>query len=192
MKLLLMTSTGFGVAICASTILFGLSPKAASAEEEPSPAIRIEISTPEPQVMFRAAIPLTITYTNISKEVVVLSANGARGGRGFPGEWFDVTLGKKTKRYMMYAIDPGGGQVVKLEPGESWARTFPSLAAELSGSGVAIDGKIADTRRMPDPFGHPGEYLIRIGYENTIQNQPKPEFTGQAESKELKLNITRF
>ena len=190
MNLRKKTFAGIGAATCAAAILFGMVLFASGEQEEPVAPIRIEISTPKPQVQFREAIPLTITYTNISKEQVVLTA-GLPNGLGYPGEWFDVTLGKKTKRYLIFAIDPGV-QAIKLEPGKSWTRTIPSLAAELSATHAAVDGKVADGRRLPDPFGHPGEYIIRLGYKNTVQNQPKPEFTGEATSEELKLNIVRF
>ncbi len=156
------------------------------------PPVQITISTPRPQVAFRAPIPLTIVYTNTSKETVVLSANGSRNGQGYPGEWFEVTFGKKTKRYEMFAIDPVG-LAIKLKPGERWTRKISALAAELSGSGVSIDGKLAGNgKRMPDPFGRPGQYTIKVGYKNTVQNQPKPEFTGQITSNVAKLKVVWY
>ncbi len=53
----------------------------ASADDKPAGSpIRLEIALDKSEYPFRGCIALTITYTNTSKETIVLLANGAPSG----------------------------------------------------------------------------------------------------------------
>jgi hypothetical protein len=162
----------------------------AVAEEKPMDGpIRIEIALDKKEYRFRDSIPLTITYTNTSKEAVVLVANGRAPGDGFPGETFEITTGAGRKTYTVVADVPAS-QRIALDPGKSWKRTIKGLAADLSNTGIEIDGRAPDgTEPRPDPFGRLDDYTIKVRYEPTVQNQAKPIFGGKVESNTVKLRV---
>jgi hypothetical protein len=155
----------------------------------PAAPIRVEISVDKEKYPFRGAIPLTITYTNISTETVELLANGLPAGEGFPGETFEVTSGAGTVRYTVVAIDPQV-QTITLKPGQKWTRTIKELAVELSRCN--IDGRPdVGAGPLPDPFGRLDEYKVRLRYEPTIRAQPRPAFNGRLTSNTIKFTVTR-
>jgi RNA polymerase sigma factor (sigma-70 family) len=172
------------------------APPAAKADGQPqesdrSSPIRLEIALEKAEYAFRAAIPLTITYTNISKEAVELIANGTAPGEGFPGETFEITSGAGRKTYTINATDPQEKHV-RLKPGESWKRTIKDLAVELSGTAVSVDGRVqAPDDPLPDPFGRLDDYTIRLRYDSTVKNQPAPRFNGRILSNAVKLRTVR-
>src|SRR5215469_5320247 len=108
-----------------------------AAPAPPGP-VRVEISVAKAEYPFRGPVMVTITYTNQSRGVVTLLANGQATGQGFPGETFEVTSGAGTKTYEVVAVDPAEQRVV-LKPGQQWRRTL-DLAVELCRCG-RIDGR---------------------------------------------------
>src|SRR5262245_20321041 len=78
------------------------------ARDDPAPGpIRLDISLDKMEYPFRSAIALTITYTNTSKETIVLMANGTPAmADGFAGETFEISAGKRSKSYTIFAVDP--------------------------------------------------------------------------------------
>jgi hypothetical protein len=148
----------------------------------------VEIALDKKEYRFRAAIALTITYTNTSRETVELLANGLAPGLGFAGETFEVVSGAGRTTYSIHAVDPAVQRVV-LKPGQSWKRTIRELASELSAAG-AIDGRVpTGTEPLPDPFGRLDDYTIRLRYEPTIRAMPKPAFNGRLLSNTVKFSV---
>jgi hypothetical protein len=151
--------------------------------------LRLEITLEKKEYPFRGAIPLTITYTNISDETVILLANGTCPGEGFPGETFELTSGAGKKTYTIHGIDPAI-QKIEIKPGQSWKRTIKELAVELSRPFVTIDGKMLPlTGPLPDPFGRLDDFTIKLRYEPTIGKQAKPAFNDKLESNTVKLSV---
>ena len=164
----------------------------ASAGDKPAGGpIRLEIALDKSEYAFRGCIALTITYTNTSKETVVLLANGGPSGEGFPGETFEITSGAGRTTYTIVAVDPEGRKVT-IEPGKSWKRTIKDLAVVLSNSGVTIDGKgpvSSDGDSLPDPFGRLDEYTMRLSFQSAVKAQPKPAFNSKVESNTAKFKV---
>ena len=173
------------------TVLFAVRAFPLMAEEphqKTQPPVRLEVSVDKEVYALRGAIALTITYTNTSKRAITLGAGGAPAGEGFPGETFEVTTKAGRKTYSIFAVDPLP-LAVKLEPGKSWKRTIKDLASLLSNSDVAIDGKLPQAKDpMPDPFGLPGKYAVRILFESTLKNEPNV-FGGKFESNTAKFDV---
>jgi hypothetical protein len=162
---------------------------AAPEAERPASPLRLEITCERAEFPFRGAIPLTITYTNTTDELILLKANGSAPGEGFPGETFEITSGAGRKSYTIQAIDPAV-RTVRIEPGKSWTRTIRELAVALSNTGITIDGRhLAATDPLPDPFGRLDDYTIQVRYEPTIRAQPKPAFNGTLESNVVKVKV---
>ena len=180
-------------------VLFLVSMLAVSAAAFPASAgdksaggpIRLEIALDKSEYPFRGCIALTITYTNTSKETVVLLANGGTSGEGFPGETFEITSRFDRKKYTIFAVDPEARKIT-VESGKSWKRTIKDLAVVLSNSGVTIDGKGPvgiDGDPLPDPFGELGEYTIRMSFQSAVKAQPKPAFNGKVESNTATFKV---
>jgi hypothetical protein len=151
--------------------------------------VRLEINLNKTEYPFRGAIALTITYTNTSKDAVVLMGSGGSPGEGFAGETFELTSGGGRTTYTIFAVDPKLDQVT-IEPGKSWKRTIRDLAPVLSNTGVAIDGKVPDgTGPLPDPFGRLDEYTVRVSFQSGVKNQPRPAFNGKVESNAVKFKV---
>jgi hypothetical protein len=151
--------------------------------------VRLEIGLDKTEYPFRGAIALTVTYTNTSKEAVVLMINGGAAGDGLAGEMFEVTSGSGRTAYTIFAFDPRLDKVT-IEPGKSWKRTIKDLAPVLSNTGVAIDGKVPDgTGPLPDPFGRFDDFTLRLSFQSEVKNQPKPAFNGKVESNTLKFKV---
>jgi hypothetical protein len=176
--------------LCLAAVLL-LSSLAVSAPEDekvPGTPVRLEIALDKKEYPFRGAIALALTYTNTSKEEVVLWANGSPTGEGFPGETFEITSGAGRKAYTVVAVDPKVDKVT-IAPGKSWKRTIKDLAPVLS-IGVQLDGKAPrDTDPLPDPFGRVDEYTIRVSFRSAVMNQPKPAFNGTVVSNTEKFKV---
>jgi hypothetical protein len=174
----------------AAVLLLGSRAVSAPQDDKPSDSpVRLEIALDKKEYPFRGAIALTITYTNVSKDEVVLWANGTAPGEGFPGETFEITSGAGRKTYTIAAVDPEVRKVT-IAPGKSWKRTIKDLAPVLSNTGVDIDGKVPrSTDPLPDPFGRLDEYTIRVSFRSAVKDQPKPAFNGTVESKDQKFKV---
>jgi hypothetical protein len=174
----------------AAVLLLGSLAVSAPQDDNPSDnPIRLGIALDKTEYPFRGAIALTVTYTNVSKEEVVLWANGSTPGEGFPGETFEITSGEGRKTYTICAVDPEVAKVA-IEPGKSWKRTIKDLAPVLSNTGVKIDGKVPrSTDPLPDPFGRLDEYTIRMSFRSAVKDQPKPAFNGKVESNTQKFKV---
>ena len=158
-------------------------------DEPANTPIRLEISLDKAEYPFRGAIAMTVTYTNTSKETVVLMINGGAAGDGLAGETFEVTSGAGRTKYTIFAVDPSLDKVT-IKPGKSWKRTIKDLAPLLSNTGVAINGKILDeTDPLPDPFGRLDDFTIRMSFQSEVRNQPKPAFNGKVESNTVKFKV---
>jgi hypothetical protein len=157
--------------------------------DEPAP-IKLTIEVDKKEYPFRGAIGVTITYENVSKDTVVLWGNGGTTNEGFPGETFEVTVGRRKTTYTIFAVDPSVGKVT-IEPGKSWKRTIPDLAPVLSNTGVMIDGKHLAADRLPDPFGRLDDYTLRVSFRSEVRNQPKPAFNGEVVSNTAKFTVAR-
>jgi hypothetical protein len=163
----------------------------APAADEPPAPLKLTIDSDKKEYPFRGAIALTLTYENTSKEAVVLMANGSPSGEGFPGETFAVTAGRRTTTYKVFAVDPKVDKVT-IEPGKSWKRTIKDLAPVLSNTGVAINGKLPlGTDPLPDPFGRPNEYTLRVSFTSEVKDQPKPALNGTVESNTVKFTVAQ-
>lgn len=159
----------------------------ATSEQKPGPPVRLEIATEKAEYPFRGAIPLTITYTNTSKETVVLLANGTGPTEGFAGETFEITSGSGKKTYTIMGIDPAI-QRVEIKPGESWKRTIKELAVTLSQANV--NGRVlGPSDPLPDPFGRLDDYTLRLRYEPTVQNQQPPIVNQSLVSNTVKVKV---
>ena len=153
--------------------------------------IRLEIALDKSEYPFRGCIALTVTYTNTSKETVVLLANGVPPGEGFPGETFEITSGAGRTIYTIVAVDPKGRKIT-IEPGKTWKRTIKDLAVVLSNTGVAIEGKGPvgiDGNPLPDPFGRLDKYTIRMSFQSPVKAQPKPTFNDKVESNTANFKV---
>lgn len=172
-------------AIALMALLIALSSLASvKAADDP---VRIEIIIAE-NAPFRGAIALAIKYTNTSEKAVTLQSGGSSANGGFPGETFEITTKGGRKTYTIFAVDPLP-QGKTLEPGKSWTRTIKDLAPVLSNSGVLVDGKHRKpTDPLPDPFGRPGKYTIRVLFESTMKNVPSV-FSGKLTSNTVKFNV---
>ena len=149
--------------------------------------VRIEI-TVAAVAPFRGAIALTIKYTNTSEKVIVLQSGGSPAYGGFPGETFEITTKAGRKSYTVFGVDPLPLET-RLEPGKSWTRTIKDLAPLLSSSGILVDGKHPKpTDPLPDPFGRPGKYTIRVLFESTIKNEPSV-FSGKLTSNTARFDV---
>ena len=163
-----------------------LTGRPAALGEDP---IKLEIAIGKDRFPFRGSIPLTITYTNTSRDTLELLANGLAAGEGFAGETFEVTCGAGKKSYTVAAIDPEVKRVT-LKPGQQWKRTIKELVVELCR--CDIDGKApTGDDPLPDPFGRLDEYTLRLRYASTIRDQPKPAFNGRIYSNTVKFSVVR-
>ena len=165
-------------------------PVAAGGEPADKP-IRLGISLDKETYPFRGAMRLTVTYTNTSKETVVLMVNGGAAGDGLAGETFEVTSGARRTTYTIFAIDPTLDRVT-IEPEKSFQRTIKDLAPLLSNTGVAVNGEVpSGTEPLPDPFGRLDDYTLRLSFQSEVKNQPKPAFNGKVESNTIKFKVRR-
>ncbi len=175
-----------------SSAVLLLGSLAVSAPHDDPPAggpVRLEIALDKTEYPFRGAIALTVTYTNVSKDEVVLWANGSTSGEGFPGETFEIISGAGRKTYTIVATEPQVDKVA-IEPGKSWKRTIKDLAPTLSNTGIAIGDKAPrSTDPLPDPFGRLDKYSIRVSFQSAVKNQPKPAFNGRVESGVQKFKV---
>jgi hypothetical protein len=177
------------VSLAAALVLSSPAVSAPDDEKPPDTPLRLEIALDKKEYPFRGAIALTITYTNVSKDDVVLWANGSPPGEGFPGETFEITSGAGRKAYTIFAVEPKVEKVT-IAPGKSWKRTIKDLAPVLSNTGVAIDGKVpGGADPQPDPFGRLDEYTIRVSFRSAVKDQPKPAFNGTVESNTQKFKV---
>jgi hypothetical protein len=165
------------------------NPATARADEKPADAsVRLEIAADKAEYPFRSTIRLTVTYTNTSKETVVLLANGSPSGEGFPGETYEVTSGAGRKTYTVHGVDPAIRKIA-LEPGKSWKRTL-ELAEALCNTGVAIDGKaLTGIDPLPDPFGRLDDYTVRLSFQPTLPALPKGAINGTLQSNTIKFKV---
>ena len=151
--------------------------------------IKLEISISKTEFPFRGSIPLTITYTNTSRDTTELLANGLAVGEGFAGETFEVTSGAGKKTYTVVAVEPAVKRIT-LKPGQQWKRTIRELAVELCRCNV--DGRVqTGDEPLPDPFGRLDEFTIRLRYDSTIRAQPKLAFNGRIQSNTVKFSVVR-
>lgn len=158
-----------------------------SSEPQAASPVRLEIALEKAEYKFRGAIPLTITYTNTSKETVVLLANGIGPTDGFAGETFEVTSGAGKTTYTIMGIDPAVKRV-EIKPGESWKRTIKELAVTLSQANV--NGRVlGETDSLPDPFGRLDDYTLRLRYDPTVQNQKPPIVNQSLVSNTVKFKV---
>jgi hypothetical protein len=166
-------------------------PPAPAADDPAANPLKLTIALDKAEYPFRGAIALTITYENTSKDAVVLWANGSPAADGFPGETFEVTSGKRTTTYKVFAVDPQVDKVT-IEPGKSWKRTIKDLAPVLSGTGIAVNGAAPGLiDPLPDPFGRLDDFSLRMSFKSEVNNQPKPAFNGTVESNTVKFKVRR-
>jgi hypothetical protein len=158
------------------------------AKDSPPGPLRIEIAADQEDFLFRGPVLLRVTYTNISKKPIVLSANGTSVADGFPGEIFTLASPAGRTVYTVQAIDPSVPKIT-LPPGDSWKRKL-KLNELFSNSGVTISGKGFNLGALPDPFGRVGEYSIQLTYQSVVKREA-PVFTGQAESNTVGFKVVR-
>ena len=148
--------------------------------------MRIGIVADKKQYPFRGAIRLTVTYTNASKEAVVLYANGTVGpDTGLDREVYEVTAGDGLRQYCVVAIEPAEWSKT-LEPGKSWKREL-ELAVVLCGAKDGVDR--SDRDPLPDPFGRLDEYKVRLTWAGSMTVKSKPVYCEPVGSNVVKFRV---
>ncbi len=148
--------------------------------------VRIGIVADKKQYPFRGAIRLTVTYTNASKEAVVLYANGTVGpDTGLDREVYEVTAGDGLRQYCVVAIEPAEWSKT-LEPGKSWKREL-ELAVVLCGAKDGVDR--SDRDPLPDPFGRLDEYKVRLTWAGSMTVKSKPVYSEPVGSNVVKFRV---
>ena len=147
------------------------------------PALEISLALDRPVIRPGQPVSVTITYTNTTKQPLILIANGQAGEGGFPGETYLLDRGEAQVLYTVQAVDPAIQQI-ELPPLQSWKRTIPDLAAFLARDKVTFEGTLGR-----NPFSQAGQYTLRLRYDATNRSSPQPAFSGSVQSNEVDLVV---
>lgn len=141
--------------------------------------LEITITLDRPVIRPGEPVPVTLMYTNTTKQPLTLMA----GEDGFPGETFLLARGEAKGIYNIPGVTPTT-QRIELPPLQSWKHTIPDLAAILAQETVTHEGTLDR-----NPFAQPGQYTFRLRYNPTKRSGFQPVFGGSVQSNEVELTV---